>query len=79
MYFIFQDAADWLSYTYLDIRMIKRPGLYGVPGDAAAADTPTLTKFRQDLIHTAAARLDKHQLIRYGEIFPVFFPDIFLE
>lgn len=25
-----QDAATWLSYTYLHVRMLINPGLYGV-------------------------------------------------
>lgn len=26
-----QDAAEWLKYTYLNIRMLRNPQLYGVP------------------------------------------------
>ena len=33
--------------------MLKKPSLYGVPGDAQQQDTPQLTKFMQDLIHVA--------------------------
>lgn len=28
-----KDAVDWLSYTYLYIRMFRNPSLYGVEGD----------------------------------------------
>ena len=26
-----QDAAEWLKYTYLNVRMLRNPTLYGVP------------------------------------------------
>jgi len=36
-----KDAASWLSYTYLYVRMLRNPLLYGVPLDALETD-PTL-------------------------------------
>jgi pre-mRNA-splicing helicase BRR2 len=36
-----KDAAAWLGYTYLYVRMLRNPQLYGVPLDATETD-PTL-------------------------------------
>lgn len=59
-----QDAAAWLGYTYLYVRMLRAPALYGVPLAAVDGD-PLLLERRLDLAHTAATLLDKHNLIRY--------------
>ena len=59
-----KDAVEWLGYTYLYVRMLRRPLLYGISVDQINAD-PYLEQRRVDLIHTAATVLDKHQLIRY--------------
>jgi pre-mRNA-splicing helicase BRR2 len=59
-----QDAAEWLKYTYLNIRMLRNPTLYGVPLGQIDAD-PLLKDRRMDLVHTAAAQLDKHNLAKY--------------
>lgn len=59
-----KDAAAWLGYTYLFVRMLRAPGLYGVPLGAVDAD-PLLLDRRLDLVHSAALLLDKHGLIRY--------------
>lgn len=58
------DAASWLGYTYFYVRMLCNPQLYGVPLDAIDSD-PTLKERRLDLAHTAAAMLDKHNLLKY--------------
>jgi pre-mRNA-splicing helicase BRR2 len=58
------DAVRWLSYTYLYIRMMRNPRLYGISPDAVR-DDPDLERFRADLAHTAATVLDKANLIRY--------------
>lgn len=58
------DASSWLAYTYLYVRMLCNPQLYGVPLDAADAD-PVLLDRRLDLAHSAAALLDRHNLIKY--------------
>jgi pre-mRNA-splicing helicase BRR2 len=61
-----EEAAEWLSYTFLYIRMLRNPALYGiVNGASAIKDDPTLKQRRLDLAHTAAAMLEKNQLIRY--------------
>ncbi|KAK2163706.1 hypothetical protein LSH36_75g12085 [Paralvinella palmiformis] len=59
-----REAVNWLGYTYLYIRMLRNPSLYGIPVEARA-DDKYLEKRRSDLIHTAALLLDKHNLIRY--------------
>ena len=52
------------GYTYLYIRMLRQPTLYGITHDQLK-DDPWLEQRRKDLIHTAACMLDKHSLIRY--------------
>ena len=59
-----RDAVIWLGYTYLFVRMLRNPTLYGVSIDAVE-DDPVLEQRRSDLIHTAASQLDKSGLIRY--------------
>uniref|UniRef100_A0A7S4W4W0 RNA helicase n=1 Tax=Ditylum brightwellii TaxID=49249 RepID=A0A7S4W4W0_9STRA len=60
------EAVDWLSYTFLYIRMLQNPGLYGIVNSANTLKTdPTLKQRRLDLAHTAACLLEKSHLIRY--------------
>lgn len=59
-----KDAATWLGYTYLYVRMLCNPQLYGVPVDAVESD-PQLLERRLDLAHSAAVQLDRHNLIKY--------------
>jgi pre-mRNA-splicing helicase BRR2 len=59
-----REAATWLGYTYLFVRMLRNPGLYGVTPEEAERD-PLLMQRRLDLAHSAAAVLDKHNLMRY--------------
>ena len=60
------DAVKWLGYTYLFVRMLRNPVLYGVPR-SAVDDDPTLSSRRADLVHSAALSLDKAGLIRYDK------------
>jgi len=57
------DAVEWLGYTYLYVRMLRSPGLYGVGADYA--DDVSLEQKRVDLIHSAAIILEKCNLIKY--------------
>lgn len=41
-----KDAASWLSYTYLYVRMLRNPQLYGVPLDALDTDPVLLVRLR---------------------------------
>ena len=59
-----KDAVTWLGYTYLYIRMMRNPALYGIPGDSKETD-PDLEQFRIDLIHAAGIALDKNNLVKY--------------
>jgi pre-mRNA-splicing helicase BRR2 len=59
-----KEAASWLGYTYLYVRMLKNPSLYGVTEEEVERD-PTLLQRRLDLAHTAASILDKHNLCKY--------------
>ena len=59
-----KEAALWLGYTYLYVRMLKNPTLYGVSVDELEND-PTLLQRRLDLAHSAALVLDKANMIRY--------------
>ncbi|KAF4517384.1 hypothetical protein B566_EDAN009812 [Ephemera danica] len=59
-----KDAVTWLGYTYLYIRMLRQPTLYGISHDAMKED-PLLEQRRADLIHTAAALLDRSGLVKY--------------
>ncbi len=59
-----KEAIDWLGYTYLYVRMLRRPQLYKISAEEIKAD-PILEQRRIDLIHTAADMLDKNSLIKY--------------
>ena len=59
-----KEAASWLGYTYLYIRMLKNPSVYGIPVEEVERD-PSLHQRRVDLVHSAASILDKHNLIKY--------------
>eukprot|EP00656_Telonema_subtile_P033410 TRINITY_DN3701_c0_g1_i2.p1 TRINITY_DN3701_c0_g1~~TRINITY_DN3701_c0_g1_i2.p1 ORF type:complete len:1741 (-),score=696.10 TRINITY_DN3701_c0_g1_i2:270-5492(-) len=56
------EAAHWLSYTYLHVRMLQNPSLYNVEDHLG---DPTALQRRVDLVHSAAVVLDKAQLIKY--------------
>jgi pre-mRNA-splicing helicase BRR2 len=59
-----KDAVNWLTYTYLYVRMLKNPNLYGITNDEISNDNYLLQR-RTDLAHTSAIILDKHGLIKY--------------
>ncbi|XP_011270402.1 hypothetical protein CAOG_08772, partial [Capsaspora owczarzaki ATCC 30864] len=59
-----KDAVAWLGYTYLFVRMMRAPAVYGITPEMLAAD-PNLEAYRADLIHAAAVQLDKCGLTRY--------------
>ncbi|KAM8973353.1 U5 small nuclear ribonucleoprotein 200 kDa helicase [Pelodytes ibericus] len=61
-----KDAVNWLGYTYLYIRMLRSPNLYGISHDDLKLD-PLLDQRRLDLIHTAALMLDKNNLMKYDK------------
>ncbi|GKY92360.1 hypothetical protein MPSEU_000206900 [Mayamaea pseudoterrestris] len=59
-----EDGVDWLSYTFLYVRMLQNPELYGISGDDLFRD-PTLKRRRFALVHSAAKLLEKSHLIHY--------------
>eukprot|EP00051_Salpingoeca_urceolata_P033013 m.18457 g.18457 ORF g.18457 m.18457 type:complete len:2150 (-) comp5725_c0_seq1:68-6517(-) len=59
-----KEAVEWMGYTYLYVRMMRNPTLYGVTRDDIQ-DDPKLERRRADLIHTAATQLAKANLINY--------------
>jgi pre-mRNA-splicing helicase BRR2 len=74
-----RDAAAWLSYTYLYVRMLKNPGAYGVAagsagGGGGGGEDPLLLQRRLDLAHSAALVLDRNNLIRYDRRSGTFTP-----
>lgn len=60
------DAIEWLSYTYLFVRMRLNPQVYGLSYEDIMVD-PTLELKRRELITVAAKNLDKAQMIRFNE------------
>ncbi|KAJ3514868.1 hypothetical protein NLJ89_g2119 [Agrocybe chaxingu] len=58
------EAVQWLGYTYLYVRMLKSPALYGVGADYQEDDEGLIQK-RADIAHSAAVLLEKCQLIKY--------------
>ncbi|ORY79259.1 Sec63 Brl domain-domain-containing protein [Leucosporidium creatinivorum] len=65
------EAVQWLSYTYLYVRMLGTPSLYSVSPDYREED-PQLVQKRSDIIHTAAVLLEKCNLVRYDRKSGVF-------
>ena len=59
-----REAVNWIGYTYLYVRMLRNPSLYGASEGELSTD-PLLEQRRTDLIHTAATTLDKCALIKY--------------
>ncbi|KIP11835.1 hypothetical protein PHLGIDRAFT_124513 [Phlebiopsis gigantea 11061_1 CR5-6] len=61
------EAVQWLGYSYLYVRMLKDPVLYSVGADYQD-DDPALVQKRADIVHTAAAMLEKCHLIKYERV-----------
>lgn len=60
------EAIEWLSYTYLFVRMRINPQVYGI-NYTDVQDDYTLEHKRRDLIQMAAMALDKAQMIRFNQ------------
>ncbi|OEH75857.1 u5 small nuclear ribonucleoprotein helicase isoform 1 [Cyclospora cayetanensis] len=58
------DAAEWLRYTFLFVRMRSHPEAYGVRR-SALEDDPTLQNHRMALVEAAASRLNDCRLLRF--------------
>lgn len=59
-----EEAVEWLSYTYLFVRMKLNYQVYGMVYQTFKQD-PDLKKKRTELISIAAKALDKAQMLRY--------------
>jgi pre-mRNA-splicing helicase BRR2 len=59
-----QEAVTWLGYTYLYIRMLSNPALYGISPEQFENDRLLVAR-RHDLVHSAAHMLDKAALVKY--------------
>lgn len=59
------EAVEWLSYTYLFVRMRINFQSYGMVYQDLV-DDPYLEKKRKEFVDFAAKRLDKAQMIRYN-------------
>ena len=53
-----KDAAAWLGYTYLYVRMLRNPQLYGVPLDAVDSDPVLLVGPCMQSAGSAWVRID---------------------
>lgn len=60
-----EEAVNWLSQTYLYIRMLKAPRLYQVGADYDTVEDKALYWKRVDLAHSALVILKDHNLILY--------------
>ncbi|TFK76028.1 Sec63-domain-containing protein [Pluteus cervinus] len=56
------DGIQWLSYTYLFVRMRKNPFVYGIGRDTLV-DDPQLSSKRTELVHSAAHKLAEASMI----------------
>ncbi|KAG5637451.1 hypothetical protein H0H81_004468 [Sphagnurus paluster] len=59
-----QDAASWLGYTYLFVRMRKNPLIYGIARDVTG-DDPRLGGKRLDLVTVAGQTLANAQMVNF--------------
>lgn len=60
------EGSLWLCFTYLYVRMIKNPALYGIAADEHHSDSK-LERRRAELIHAAATELDRAGLVKYNK------------
>lgn len=61
-----EEAIEWLSYTYLFVRMRINPMVYGIEY-AELINEPQLENKRRSLIVKAAMSLDKAKMIRFNQ------------
>ncbi|KAF2736679.1 pre-mRNA splicing factor [Polyplosphaeria fusca] len=59
------EGVDWLGYTYLFVRMLRSPALYGVGKEYETDEA--LEQRRVDLIHAATVILEKGNLVKYDK------------
>jgi activating signal cointegrator complex subunit 3 len=59
-----KEAAEWLQYTYLHVRMTKNPIAYGINAAEMESD-PLLSNRSLELVKEASKTLDSYKMIRY--------------
>lgn len=59
-----KEAATWLTYTYLHVRMLRNPLAYGITADQKA-DDPMLRGRSVELVQDAARLLAGNEMVRY--------------
>ena len=59
------EGSDWLQNTYLYVRMLASPGLYGIGPDYDEDYQVGLPQRRVDLIHSAATALHRCNMVDY--------------
>ncbi|KII72332.1 Activating signal cointegrator 1 complex subunit 3 [Thelohanellus kitauei] len=59
------EAIDWLSYTFMHVRMIKNPLVYGLTQKELDSDI-NLTKYRRGLVLQTAKVLEKSKMVRFN-------------
>jgi activating signal cointegrator complex subunit 3 len=60
-----QEAVQWLTYTYLYIRMLRNPLAYGITADEKIADSSLQSRCKE-LVVTAAKLLDDTRMARFN-------------
>lgn len=60
-----KEAATWLGYTYLYVRMVKNPLAYGITADQHA-DDPMLRGRCLELVRDAASYLASNKMVTYN-------------
>ena len=68
-----EEAVQWLSYTYLYVRMRKNPLVYGMKY-AELKEDPLLDIKRTEIIRETARKLDRAKMIRFDERTGYLFP-----
>lgn len=61
-----QEAVQWLGYSYLFVRMLRSPLIYGIDW-AEIRDDPRLVQRRRKLVIDAARTLQESQMIIFNE------------
>ena len=59
-----KEAATWLTYTYLHVRMMRNPLAYGISMDQKN-DDPMLRGRSLELVTEASKLLDENQMVRF--------------
>lgn len=58
------EAIDWLGYSYLFVRMLRRPAMYGCSENDIEQD-PMHIRARSSFAHAALTVLEKNGLVKY--------------